>query len=32
MVVHKSIVKSIVKKSVYSDRIIAVKFKAKLVF
>jgi hypothetical protein len=28
IVVHKSIVKSVVKKSVYSDRIIAVKLKA----
>jgi hypothetical protein len=31
-VVHKSIVKSVVKKSVYSDRIIAVKLKAEPVF
>jgi nitrogen regulatory protein PII len=32
IVVHKSVVKSVVKKSVYSDRIIAVKLKAELVF
>jgi hypothetical protein len=32
IVVHKSIVKSVVKKSVYSDRIIAVKLKAEPVF
>jgi exonuclease III len=31
IVVHKSIVKSVVQKSVYSDRIIAVKLKAELV-
>jgi hypothetical protein len=32
IVVHKSVVKSVVKKCVYSDRIIAVKLKAELVF
>jgi hypothetical protein len=32
IVLHKSIVKSVVKKSVYSDRLIAVKLKAEPVF
>ena len=32
IVVHKSVVKSVVKKSVYSDRIIAIKLQAEPVF